>query len=203
LDPTQTSQSSQGTSSSSGTTSSSSEKKKSKKKSKTNGKKQKRGKSSKSKKSGSAKKLKRKAALKLQKKKDEEKRKKAEEAKRKLDKANAEKLAKQNASKAAKYKQDAVKVLAKVNPLAFSLEKALGHHLISAVASFAVDACKVSLDELQTLKKNASAVSSKPDVSVELPWNRDQVNSVCKDAAQNLGTLNGMFKAAQAFAART
>jgi hypothetical protein len=147
--------------------------------------------------------MKRKAAEKLQKQKDAEKQKKAEEAKRKLDKVAAEKLAKQREAKIAKHKQDSIKALAKVNPLVFNLQKALTHPYVSSVASFAVNACNDSHAALDAIKAKAEGVQAKPNPDEELPWNRDEVAAMCKEAGANLATLNNMLKTAQAFAARS
>ena len=144
-------------------------------------------------------KLKQTKAQKLKEKKEQEKQQKVEELRKKNEQANAAKLAQQRASKATKYQQEAVRVLAKLNPLIFGLGKALTHPFVSSVASFAVDACNSAHDKLAEIKNQADQVNKKPNPDAELPWNKELVATLCKDGNSSLSSLNNMLKAAAQF----
>ena len=108
-------------------------------------------------------------------------------------------MAQQRASKASKYQQESVRVLAKLNPLIFGLGKALSHHFVSSVASFAVDACNKAHDKLVVIRDQAEQVNKKPNPDEELPWNKEMVVTRCKDGSSSLSSLNNMLKAAAQF----
>ena len=90
-------------------------------------------------------------------------------------------------------------MLAKVNPLVFNMEKALCDPVVSQVASFAVEACNKAYNDLKDVKEKAERINIKPCPDEDIPWDRDYVALVCKDAASSVGTLNNMLKAARAF----
>ncbi len=95
----------------------------------------------------------------------------------------------------------ASRLMAKIAHPLFVLDKELQNPLINKVAKFAVDACKKTLKDLQTMRDQCMAAQS-ADIAgppmAELGWTAEGAAEVCKSALTHASVVQNMLVAAKA-----